>query len=86
MPVNTITAILYDIPASRERGISSGKQRNKATHCLETMMNPASQNPGRVLTFQQGLFGQRTPLQMLAARGGAGESWKQEKIHDSPAS
>lgn len=76
MPVNLITAISYDIPASRERGISSRKQRNKATHCLETMMNPASQRPSRVLTFQQGLFGQRAQLQVLGARGGAGESWK----------
>lgn len=86
LPVNIITATSYDIPASRERGISSGKQRNKATRCLETMMNPASQCPGGVLTFQQGLFGQRAPLRMLRARGGAGESWKQKKIHDSPAS
>lgn len=84
LPVNTITAISYDIPASRERG--SRKQRNEATHCLETMMNPASQCPGSVLTFQQGLFGQRAQPQMLKARGGADESWKQEKIHDSPVS
>lgn len=86
MPGNIITALSYDLPASRERGISSRKQRNKATHCLETMMNPASQRPGGVLTFQQGLFGQRARLQMLGARGGAGESWKQRKIHGSPAS
>lgn len=50
------------------------------------MMNPESQRPGSVLTFQQGLFGQRARLQMLGARGGAGESWKQKKIHDSLAS
>lgn len=55
-------------------------------HCLETMMNPASQRPGSVLTFQQGLVGQRAQLQMLAARGGAGESWKQKKIPASPGS
>lgn len=83
LPVTIITAISYDIPASRERGISSRKQRNKTTYCLEIMMNPVSQCSGSVLTFQQGLFGQRAQLQMLGVRGGASKSWKQQKIHDS---
>lgn len=47
------------------------------------MMNPVSQRPSSVLTFQQGLFGQRAQLEMLGARGGAGESGKEKRIHDS---
>lgn len=86
LPINIITAISYNIPASRERGISSRKQRNRVTYCLGIMMNPVSQCSGSVLTFQQGLFGQRAQLQMLGARGGASKSWKQQKIHDSLAS
>lgn len=79
LPVNVIAAVPCDVPASRGRRISSGKQRSKATHCLETMMNPTSRRPGGVLTFQQGLFGQRAQLQTLGAEEGPASHGNQER-------